>query len=264
MKRFISGYFLPCIVLVLVFSACQKEDLNLPSVESNARAGQDAKSNTFYGPQLQLGNGQVRSFFTVTHEDKPMEFGVIMTAKSLQGLPAEMGAFNLQIHQKAKPLTPFDHVMLDWNPNGHEPDPLYGVPHFDFHFYMIGMEQVMNIMPGPQMEILPPPGYMPATYFPGPGGVPMMGKHWLDANAPELHGVPFTKTFIYGSYDGKVIFYEPMITRATLMAGTDYSIPFGIPNLFSPVNKWYPTKYNIRTDGKTGDITVSLSDFIWR
>jgi len=266
MKRFMLGYLLPCMVFTLLFSSCQKEEQSLPTVESDAsaRASQDSKSNTFYGPQLQLGNGQIRSFFTVTHEDKPLEFGVIMTSKSMQGLPSEMGASILQIHQKAKPLTPFDHVMIDWNPTGHEPNPLYGVPHFDFHFYMIGMDQVMNIMPGPKMEILPPPGYMPDTYFPTPGGVPMMGKHWLDSNAPELQGIPFTKTFIYGSYDGKVIFYEPMITRATLMEGKDCTLPFGVPAMFSPVNKWYPTKYNIRTDSKTGDITVSLSDFVWR
>jgi hypothetical protein len=114
------------------------------------------------------------------------------------------------------------------------------------------------------MEKLPPAGYMPDTYFPTPGGVPGMGKHWLDMNAPELRGIPFTKTFIYGSYDGKVIFYEPMITRATLMEGKDCTLPFGVPTMFSPTNKWYPTHYNIRTDSKTGEIIVSLSEFVWR
>jgi hypothetical protein len=27
-----------------------------------------------------------------------------------------------------------DHVMLDWTPMGHEPDHVYTLPHFDFHF----------------------------------------------------------------------------------------------------------------------------------
>ena len=44
-----------------------------------------------------------------------------------------------------------------------------------------------------------------------------MGAHWLDITSPELNQEnpkSFTQTFIYGSYDGKVIFMEPMITKA--------------------------------------------------
>jgi hypothetical protein len=264
MKKNPSGFLLPLLCSALIFSACQKENLPQPTVEASAVANQDAKANTFYGPQSQLGNGQVRTFFTLTHDNKPLEFGVIMTSKSMYGLPEQMSASMLAIHQKAKPLTAFDHVMVDWNPMGHEPEPVYGIPHFDFHFYMISMGQVSTIVPGAAMEKLPPPGYMPDTYFPTPGGVPGMGKHWLDMNAPELKGIPFTKTFIYGSYDGKVIFYEPMITRETLMSGKDCTLPFGVPAMFSPTNKWYPTQYSIKTDNKTGDITVSLSGFVWR
>jgi hypothetical protein len=266
MKKFPSGFLMRFIVVAVLFSSCRKEEQGLPNLESDASAkvSSDGKSNTFYGPQMQLGDGKVRSFYTQTHEGTPLEIGVVMTARSMHGLPEEMGMHMLEFHQKAKSATPFDHVMLDWNPMGHEPAPLYGVPHFDFHFYMISMGEVANIMPGPKMEQLPAPGYMPNTYFPTPGGVPMMGKHWLDMNAPELRGIPFTKTFIFGSYDGKVIFYEPMITRATLMEGKDCTLPFGVPTLFSPTNKWYPTHYNIKTDSKTGDIRVSLSDFVWR
>jgi hypothetical protein len=264
MKKNPSGILLPLLCSALFFSACQKENAPQPMVESSAMASQDSKANTFYGPQSQLGDGKIRSFFTVTHDNKPLEFGVIMTSKSMHGLPEQMSATMLQIHQKAKPLTAFDHVMVDWNPMGHEPDPVYGIPHFDFHFYMIGMGQVASIVPGDAMEKLPPAGHMPDTYFPTPGGVPGMGKHWLDVNAPELRGIPFTKTFIYGSYNGKVIFYEPMITRAILMEGKDCTLPFGVPTLFSPTNKWYPTQYGYKTDSKTGEITVSLSGFVWR
>jgi hypothetical protein len=266
MKKIPSGYLMLPIITALLFSSCQKEEANLPALKSdaNAKASQDSKSNTFYGPQVQLGDGQIRSFFTVTHEGKPLELGVTITVRSMNSLPHETSANIMDIHQKAKDYTAFDHLLVDWNPGGHDPLPLYGAPHFDFHFYMIPKGVVATIMPGDKMEQLPPPGYMPGTYFPTPGGVPMMGKHWLDVNAPEVNGMPFTKTFIYGSYDGKVIFYEPMITRSTLMEGKDYTLPFGVPALFSPGNTWYPTRYNIKTNSKTGDISVSLSDFVWR
>jgi hypothetical protein len=69
------------------------------------------------------------------------------------------------------------------------------------------------------MEKLPPAGYLPANYFPTPGGIPRIGKYWLVENAPELRGIPFTKTSLYGSYNGKVMFYEPMITCEFLFTG---------------------------------------------
>ncbi|MGI8637700.1 MAG: hypothetical protein ACR2KZ_20055, partial [Segetibacter sp.] len=57
----------------------------------------------------------------------------------------------------------------------------------------------------------PTASYLPQNYFPG-APVPQMGKHFVDIASPELNGQPFTQTFIYGSYDSKVTFYEPMIT----------------------------------------------------
>lgn len=51
---------------------------------------------------------------------------------------------------------------------------------------------------------------------PAQASVPKMGLHWIDTNSPELspRNQPFTATFIIGSWDGKVIFDEPMVTRA--------------------------------------------------
>jgi hypothetical protein len=40
-----------------------------------------------------------------------------------------------------------------------------------------------------------------------------MGNHLLDSQSPEMKdSLPFTTTFIYGAYEGELIFWEPMIT----------------------------------------------------
>jgi hypothetical protein len=40
-----------------------------------------------------------------------------------------------------------------------------------------------------------------------------MGNHLLDSQSPELKdSLPFATTFIYGAYEGELIFWEPMIT----------------------------------------------------
>ena len=40
-----------------------------------------------------------------------------------------------------------NHVMLNWNPQGHEPPELFGKPHFDFHFDMVDMATMQAINP---------------------------------------------------------------------------------------------------------------------
>jgi hypothetical protein len=45
-----------------------------------------------------------------------------------------------------------------------------------------------------------------------------MGSHFVDITSPEFNGGIFTQTFIFGSYESNVIFYEPMITLDYLLS----------------------------------------------
>ena len=112
----------------------------------------------------------------------------------------------------------------------------------------------------------PPAGYLPADYvIPGPA-VPQMGKHWLDRTSPTLPPTlaPFSHEWIYGTYDGRVTYYEPMITRAFLLSGTEVHRAIKQPLIFDPTGTYYPTRYNIYTDAKDGKIYVSLDNFLWK
>lgn len=188
----------------------------------------------------------------------------------------------MTLHPKAKAATTFDHIGFNWNPGGHPPPLVYTVPHFDMHFYMMPLADRMMIPSYADdpagFDNRPAPGYIPyklppfppndpsKPYFNAGGGEAMMGAHWVNLHAPEFNGQPFTHTFIYGSYDGKVTFYEPMITIAYLKekvtTGTKH--PFVTPTLFNPSNAWYPSDYNIWYDSFKDRYYVSLSSFIWR
>lgn len=247
-----------------LFFSCQK-DVSFKNEENLAAAGKSSaatKSQTFYGHQVQLGDGRVRSFFTISASGTPTEIGVEMTAGALQGLGEETIQLSFPFHKKAGESTPFDHVLLDWNPHGHEPF-FYELPHFDFHFYMTSEAERLAISPGTLMDQIPPMPYWPQGYVPTPGGVPQMGKHWVNPASPEISGgQTFTHTFIYGSYAGAFIFAEPMITRAFLLSGAAVSKPYGQPTQFMLTNTYHPTKYNIyQRDGK---YYISLSHFVWR
>ena len=174
--------------------------------------------------------------------------------------------------------------MVDWNPNGHEPDHVYTLPHFDFHFYQVTNAVVMAILPSdpqyaakaasfPAAQFVPT-GYVAASVLGGTTAaaatVPMMGLHWLDTSAPELQRPPagktFTETFIYGSYDGKFIFIEPMITKAYLESlkgttGMQRNVAVAA-QVASP--GYYPSAYSIRYDATAKEYRIALENLRFR
>jgi hypothetical protein len=91
-----------------------------------------------------------------------------------------------------------------------------------------------------------------------------MGNHLLDSQSPELQNPPgpFTRTFIFGSFDGKLIFWEPMITHAFLTRTTSECFPIRQPERFE-VGGYYPTAYCIRHDKGEKRRTVSLEQFVY-
>ena len=260
--------------MVMLFTACQKQDLRQnDSMESTFKSKssnnlQEDKANTFYGPQVQIGDGKARSWIRITHSGKPEEIGIEMTLGALTMLPMEdHTAWNLPLHQKAKDITPFDHINVNWNAHGHPPPMFFSAPHFDFHFYMISVEERMSIPAwSPATDAMfnnyPPPGYMPVNYGTAPGAdgaEAAMGKHWLP---PPPTFLPFTKVMILGTYDGHFTFIEPMVTLSHLQSKANSSQPYSQPALFEHTGKYYPSIMNIYfEDGKH---QVSLSGFILR
>ncbi len=288
MKKWFNYYSLACMILFLI--ACNKEQKQAPENQKellsesetiiipamttvaarlSARVEPD-DYNTFYGPVVQMGKGHLRSWINISRkENKPLAIGIEFTEKSMDDLPGDpanhhANMFNLTLHQKAKALTAFDHITINWEPAGHAPMGIYNIPHFDMHFYKITMEAQMAItgVPGP----VPASGYLPAAYVIQGVTIPRMGTHWLNPASPELPPTfqPFTHTFIFGSNNGHVHFYEPMITRGFLLTGTSISKAFPTPTNFSPVNKYYPSVYKIWKSSDNGRHYVALTDFTWK
>ena len=120
-------------------------------------------------------------------------------------------------------------------------------------------EMQVAVDPG-KLDLNPEAAYVPQNYVAGPA-VPKMGKHWIDITSAELNGQPFTETFIYGSYNGNINFYEPMITLDFLKNTQlfERSIPQS-----AKVQKsgYYPTK--MRVEKSNGLTHIILDGFIYR
>jgi hypothetical protein len=254
-----------------------------------------------YAAPVKLGNGEARSYVLFDVTGAPTEIGVAFSARALEGLPVAGSGHHgtaMMTHEFIVALpdghkTPFTFLELNWNPMGHEPDGVYqDVPHFDFHFYTIPKAQRDSIVPTnpdfaknandiPAGDFVPPfnvplgpPGAQPAQL-----AVPMMGVHWSDVRSAELQKLlgkpeafkPFTATFIHGSWKGQFHFWEPMITRAHMVAKSttddpavrDQVIPISTPARYK-VPGYYPSAYRIMWDADAQEYRVSLTQLSLR
>lgn len=217
-------------------------------------------TKTFLGREKKMGEGAVRSFVRSV-DGKPSAVGITFPESALRGLPKTGDrpgtcCSNEIVLDLPIALPPFDHVAINWNPHGHEPAGIYDKPHFDVHFYMIDRKTRLNIDANDVLLAKAPPAdRVPQGYVPTPG-VMKMGTHWVDPMSPEFHGQLFTKTFLYGAYDGKVTSIEPMITKAFLESKPNVNESVKQPAAY-PFGS-FPTSYTVKYDEEKGEYTVAL------
>lgn len=259
------------LILTVLLQACTAASAEQSADASVAATDDPAIS---YGAPVTVGKGTARSY-VIMAGDAPTEIGVAISEATMQGLPDHHTPGGIEIEpghfswEFILPLprvnpTPVQHVVLNWNPGGHEPPGTYDRPHFDFHFNYITVEERMAIDPKrPDFKARqakdPAPELIPAGYVnPMPVAVPMMGVHWIDPKSPEFTGQGFSRTFIFGGWDGRVIFAEPMITKAFLEAKPDSTFPLPhAPKYAQP--GYYPSAYTVRWDEPSREYRVAMT-----
>lgn len=251
MKRF----FLLLSSAALLLASCEKDK-------------EDKKDGVFKGPEVTVHGGKAWTWIQLNQQGTPERVAIAIKESTFASLPIgnETGGghshennFILKFHPKAD-ATPFEHVYLNWNPNGHPPAGVYNVPHFDLHYYTVSSEEREAMVDPAKLDADPAPGYIPANHL-GVDPVPQMGKHFVDLTSPELSGAPFTQTFIFGSHDTKVVFWEPMITLDFLKNTNSFVRDLPQPAKFQKAG-YYPTK--MRVEKANGVTNVILEGFVLR
>jgi hypothetical protein len=255
-------------------------------------AGAPDGERTLLGRSERIGAGTVQSFVTLDSAGAPVAVGVTLSLGALEQLPPvpntvsrcydlngdgkytghechgdEERILDVPVDTSAK--LPFRWIQINWNPAGHHNTP-YARPHFDFHFHTGDRARVEAMAPGRCGELVDcgqfkvatrpvPARYLPSGYIDIGAVVPRMGNHLLDSQSPELRdSLPFTSTFIYGAWDGELIFWEPMITLEFLETQNS-CLEIRQPDAFRQPG-YYPTQYCVRQKGN-GERTVSLERF---
>jgi Domain of unknown function (DUF5602) len=237
------------------------------------KAAPASKEKIIVGETKPLGAGQARSWVSLDRNGNPTAIGVTFSEGALETLPkepppgAEGVGISLALPQQAA-KTAFNHIGLDWNPHGHPPEKIYDSAHFDFHFYMISESDREGITAKGDSLLKgnkqPAAEFIPQGYVNVPDSViPRMGAHWVNPLGRELQGQPFTTTFLFGSYDGRLVFAEPMIAKSFLETKTNVTEMIKLPERYER-RAYYPTKYSVRYDAATKEYTVALEGMTLR
>lgn len=258
------------------------------------------RGGTALGAEAELGSGTATTYSRFDREGVPLAIGVIFSNDALSDLPTAPsdghhcfdhdgnGSIEppecMASHERVIPLPtetsrrpdmPFKWVLLNWNPVGHIPHEVYGAPHFDIHFFIDTIENTFSVVSGPCGEEFVrcdqferarrpvPAEYMHPDFQDVGAAVPAMGNHLIDLTGAEFHGEPFTRTWIFGAYDGRVTFYEEMVTLEHLLGRPDECREIKSPPAVERAG-YYPTRSCLRYDAATGELTASLEAFAYR
>ena len=275
-----------------VYACADSSPATAPSAARARDAAASPGHHRQYGTPVRLGNGRARTYVVLDQRDggRALELGVALDEQAMEGLPAHGhgdgphgNMVEYLLPMPAQGPSAFKFVELDWNPAGHGVP--YEAPHFDFHFYTITRAErdaIDPANPNYAAEAANAPADAP-PFFADPAAllgvpaaavaIPRMGMHWIDLHAPELQGFlgnpagyrPFTTTFIYGAWNGRFTFMEPMITRAYIMGKRDAADPAArnelIPITTSPTypsGNFRPDAYRIAYDEQAREYRIAL------
>ena len=157
-------FLLLTLLSATLLTSCRKYDGN--------------NSNVVSGPKVHLHEGMAWTWVELNGEAQPVKIAVSIDDAALNSVTMPMNNSSsghdhddnvvLLFDARAKNSI-FKHVWLNWNPNGHEPELIYGKPHFDVHFYLNEPSEREVFVDPVKLEKEPSPEYIPYNHLSGPG-----------------------------------------------------------------------------------------------
>jgi hypothetical protein len=231
--------------------------------------GSGPDTRTLRGADIAVGGGLAHSEMVVDGDNAIQSIRVVFNEAALTNLPGTLPNTEFIVPlPTGAPATVFNHIGINWQPNGHPPPMVYTLPHFDVHFYLISTQERDAISPadptfGAKATKAPTTEEIVPRYVADPFAIPRMGTHWTDQDSHEFHGQPFTSTIVYGFYDGKMIFLEPMMTKAFLDSKPDQTKPLRVPTKYPKAGR-YPSSYRVAFDNTAKEYRVEMLEFVAR
>ena len=241
----------------IAFLACV---VGLTAISTAAHASPD---ESVAGPPVALGDGSGYAWVRRDRGGKPIAFGLSIDDAAITKLGDDSKKTTFLL--PTVDGLPFRTIVVDWEPKGHPPTAVYGVPHFDFHAYVIDESAREAIVAdGPSGPVMPAPDLVPDGYIaPMPSTVPKMGLHFGFAGAAEFHGGTFAATPIYGYSDGHFAFVESMIALSYLKGFPTASGTIALPARVETTGA-YPQRWTVVHDGRIGRYEIGFEGLAMR
>lgn len=262
--------------------------LFVPLIAVAMAAGFVAADKVVKGTPKPLGAGSVRAVYKADAKGVPVSFGLHMTKDALDKLPqncktdptpktsiwpfCEGGKMNdamvtiLYSPKAAVATTNIASMELSWLPYGHAPEHVWDKPQFDIHFNFTtphgGMDESKLYVNPDQKDL--PEGYaiLPHSGFPWNTPAQKFHSHSADPKeSPEFAGGPFTTNFLYTTYNGHVIGYEPYVALDYLKSLTSpKEITVKTPEEY-PQTGYYPSVMRVGWDDADKAYVIVLEKF---
>ncbi|MFS8070977.1 MAG: hypothetical protein ACMG6S_31810 [Byssovorax sp.] len=202
---------------------------------------------------------KVRSFARVTPEGEVLGVGVIVPVTSFESVPSDDEAFQgvgIEMPPEVRDRTFIQFLRINWLASGHGPSP-YGAPHFDLHFYRGTNAEIDAIdcsEEGPFSAAILSPLHQAPTLC-----VSRMGYHaWPIA---DLATNTFGASIILGYYAQKMVFIEPMITRARFLERSSFEVDIARPESAGGATTLYPSHLTVTYDAATDSYRFEFDHF---
>jgi hypothetical protein len=160
----------------------------------------------------------------------------------------------------------YDHFELHWSPNGHAPARLTGVPIFDFDFYTISPQAVMQIAPpdpaAPTLDRIPQDSTNGIFYtYPGTNAVIRQEGALAIPDAELQNTQPFTNTIAVAFFGGGMISVAPTLAQSFLLQKPNLDLirsprPPVVGRITRAANRFSAT-----FNASTNSYQIELSDF---
>lgn len=191
--------------------------------------------------------------------DEVLGVGVVIPMAGFENAAADtlLGDFYLEMPADVRDKTFVQHLRINWLAIGHGPQP-YGEPHFDLHFHRGTRDEIDAIDCSDTTAF--PADILAAGYETPTLCVPAMGFHaWPSEDVHAHH--PFAASMILGYYDEKMVFLEPMVTRARFLQRESFELPIARPKSAGGAPTLFPAKVTAAYDAMSDSYAIEFSEF---
>jgi hypothetical protein len=250
----------------------------------------------FLGDRVSFFEGNMQTYLQINPDGTPFSFGITFPLKTLEDLPSKDmpndfqncfdadengtifekecvgGHFRFLFFPKKTIQTPIKWASISYSPVGRLPPGIFDVPLFEFRFNLRNFSENNNIKLGPCPGLINCEDYalaakdVPEKFLPkGYANLNIIegkvGNFLVDTHGPEFDPKKkFRNSFIFGSFNGSISFFEVMVSQEVLKEKKSICYPIKQAEAYEELG-YYPTKYCIKYWEEKNQFFISLENF---